>query len=40
MSDRSRRSARRKDFLFTWQFWRLVIIAWIAYGIYAGLKAL
>lgn len=40
MSERSRRAARNKDFLFTWQFWRLVLIAWAGIGIYAAIKAL
>jgi hypothetical protein len=40
MSERSRRSARNKDFLFTWQFWRLVLIAWAATGIYYAVRAL
>jgi hypothetical protein len=27
-------NAQKKDFLFTWQFWRLVLVAWAAYGVY------
>jgi len=33
-------AGRKKDFLFTWQFWRLVMIAWAAYGIYWAVKQL
>jgi len=40
MSERSRHSAQRKDFLFTWQFWRLVLIAWAGLGIYYAVRAL
>lgn len=40
MSKESRRQATQKDFLFTWQFWRLVLIACAAYGVYAAVKAL
>lgn len=34
MSRDSRQAARGRDFLFTWQFWRLVAIGWAAYGVY------
>ena len=34
MSRNSRRAATQKDFLFTWQFWRLALLCWAAYGVY------
>lgn len=40
MSKASREAARKKDFLFTWQFWRLVLACWAAYGVYWAVRAL